>query len=147
MEDVKLVQDFLDLQNFSVYNIWFFKEVDGEGKFYYEVWLVFVFGLEFFLDFEVIFKLKSYEFWGSFFQVIWGDYVFIFQKVVEQLEKVKVYVVNSYQGQMLVQYIESFIQGFIEVYKRGFCFWIQDKGFIVESYIGFIESYCDFFGF
>uniref|UniRef100_A0A2K5Z0R1 Dipeptidyl peptidase 3 n=1 Tax=Mandrillus leucophaeus TaxID=9568 RepID=A0A2K5Z0R1_MANLE len=98
------------------------------------------------LDSEMTSKLKSYEFRGSPFQVTRGDYAPILQKVVEQLEKAKVYAANSHQGQMLAQYIESFTQGSIEAHKRGSRFWIQDKGPIVESYIGFIESYRDPFG-
>ncbi|XP_023391590.1 dipeptidyl peptidase 3 [Pteropus vampyrus] len=98
------------------------------------------------LDSEMTSKLKSYEFQGSHFQVTRGDYAPILQKVVEHLEKAKTYAANSHQEQMLAQYIESFTQGSIEAHKRGSRFWIQDKGPIVESYIGFIESYRDPFG-
>ncbi|XP_034788978.2 dipeptidyl peptidase 3 isoform X3 [Pan paniscus] len=146
MEDAKLAQDFLDSQNLSAYNTRLFKEVDGEGKPHYEVRLASVLGSEPSLDSEVTSKLKSYEFRGSPFQVTRGDYAPILQKVVEQLEKAKAYAANSHQGQMLAQYIESFTQGSIEAHKRGSRFWIQDKGPIVESYIGFIESYRDPFG-
>ncbi|XP_072870486.1 dipeptidyl peptidase 3 isoform X4 [Chlorocebus sabaeus] len=146
MEDAKLAQDFLDSQNLSAYNTRLFKEVDGEGKPHYEVRLASVLGSEPSLDSEMTSKLKSYEFRGSPFQVTRGDYAPILQKVVEQLEKAKVYAANGHQGQMLAQYIESFTQGSIEAHKRGSRFWIQDKGPIVESYIGFIESYRDPFG-
>nr|XP_054097054.1 dipeptidyl peptidase 3 isoform X5 [Callithrix jacchus] len=146
MEDAKLAQDFLDSQNLSAYNTRLFKEVDREGKPHYEVRLASVLGTEPSPDSEVTSKLKSYEFRGSPFQVTRGDYAPILQKVVEQLDKAKAYAANSHQKQMLAQYIDSFTQGSIEAHKRGSRFWIQDKGPIVESYIGFIESYRDPFG-
>ncbi|KAK2100102.1 bifunctional diacylglycerol diphosphate phosphatase/phosphatidate phosphatase [Saguinus oedipus] len=146
MEDAKLAQDFLDSQNLSAYNTRLFKEVDKEGKPHYEVRLASVLGTEPSPDSEVTSKLKNYEFRGSPFQVTRGDYAPILQKVVEQLDKAKAYAANSHQKQMLAQYIDSFTQGSIEAHKRGSRFWIQDKGPIVESYIGFIESYRDPFG-
>uniref|UniRef100_A0A673UBQ9 Dipeptidyl peptidase 3 n=1 Tax=Suricata suricatta TaxID=37032 RepID=A0A673UBQ9_SURSU len=146
MEDAKLAQDFLDSQNLSAYNTRLFKDVDQEGKPRYEVRLASVLGTEPALHSEMASRLKSYEFRGSRFQVTRGDYAPILQKVVEQLEKAKAYAANSRQEQMLAQYVESFTQGSIEAHKRGSRFWIQDKGPIVESYIGFIESYRDPFG-
>uniref|UniRef100_A0A5F8HH33 Dipeptidyl peptidase 3 n=1 Tax=Monodelphis domestica TaxID=13616 RepID=A0A5F8HH33_MONDO len=91
-------------------------------------------------------KLKNYEFEGCRFQVSRGDYSPLLRKVVEHLEKAKAYAANSFQEQMLGQYVESFTQGSIDAHKKGSQFWIQDKGPIVESYIGFIESYRDPFG-
>ncbi|XP_064432200.1 dipeptidyl peptidase 3 isoform X4 [Mirounga angustirostris] len=146
MEDAKLAQDFLDSQNLSAYNTRLFKGVPQDGKPCYEVRLASVLGMEPALHSEMTSKLKSYEFQGSHFQVTRGDYAPILQKVVEHLEKAKAYAANSQQEQMLAQYIESFTQGSIEAHKRGSRFWIQDKGPIVESYIGFIESYRDPFG-
>ncbi|MEJ1273543.1 dipeptidylpeptidase 3 [Cricetulus griseus] len=146
MEDAKLAQDFLDSQNLSAYNTRLFKVVDQEGKSHYEVRLASVLNTDPALDSELTSKMKSYEFQGSHFQVTRGDYAPILQKVVEHLEKAKAYAANSHQEQMLAQYMESFTQGSIEAHKRGSRFWIQDKGPIVESYIGFIESYRDPFG-
>ncbi|XP_008820495.1 dipeptidyl peptidase 3 isoform X1 [Nannospalax galili] len=146
MEDAKLAQDFMDSQNLSAYNTRLFKVVDQEGKPHYEVRLASVLNTDPALDSEVTYKLKNYEFQGSHFQVTRGDYAPILQKVVEHLEKAKAYAANSHQEQMLAQYMESFTQGSIEAHKRGSRFWIQDKGPIVESYIGFIESYRDPFG-
>ncbi|XP_069874271.1 dipeptidyl peptidase 3 [Dipodomys merriami] len=146
MEDAKLAQDFLDSQNLSAYNTRLFKEVDRDGKTSYEVRLASMLYKDPFLDSEVTPKLKNYEFRGSHFQVTRGDYGPILQKVVEHLEKAKAYAANSLQEQMLAQYMESFTHGSIEAHKRGSRFWIQDKGPIVESYIGFIESYRDPFG-
>ncbi|XP_054999150.1 dipeptidyl peptidase 3 isoform X3 [Sorex araneus] len=136
----------LGKENLSAYNTRLFKEVGQDGRPHYQVRLASALSSEPALDSDVAPKLKSYDFQGSRFQVTRGDYAPILQKVVDHLEKAKAYAANSHQEQMLAQYTESFMQGSIEAHKRGSRFWIQDKGPIVESYIGFIESYRDPFG-
>lgn len=58
------------------------------------------------------------------------------------LETVK-YAANCYQEQMLEQYANSFKTGDLDFHKCGSELWVKDQGPIVESYIGFIESYRD----
>ncbi|XP_038620187.1 dipeptidyl peptidase 3-like isoform X1 [Tachyglossus aculeatus] len=146
LEDAKLAQSFLDAQNLSAYNTRLFKELDEQGKPLYEVRLASVLSGDSAPDSDVTPKLKSSEFKGCHFRVTRGDYAPILKKVVEHLEKAKAYAANSHQEQMLAQYIASFTHGSIEAHKEGSRHWIRDKGPIVESYIGFIESYRDPFG-
>ncbi|XP_020823931.1 dipeptidyl peptidase 3 [Phascolarctos cinereus] len=146
LEDAKLAQSFLDSQNLSAYNTRLFKGTDADGKPCFEVRLASILREEITPDSDMVPKLKSYDFEGCRFQVTRGDYSPLLQKVVEHLEKAKAYAANSHQEQMLSQYVESFTEGSIEAHKKGSRHWIQDKGPIVESYIGFIESYRDPFG-
>ncbi|KAJ7307403.1 hypothetical protein JRQ81_009419 [Phrynocephalus forsythii] len=145
MDDAKLAQDFLDSQNISAYNTRLFKtQVDGEVT--YEVRLASVVSDEAQLEGDMTAKMKCFQFGGCVFQVTCGDYAPLLQKVVENLQKAQQHAANATQTEMLAHYITSFTQGSITAHKEGSRCWIRDKGPIVESYIGFIESYRDPYG-
>uniref|UniRef100_A0A8L0DU80 Dipeptidyl peptidase 3 n=1 Tax=Oncorhynchus mykiss TaxID=8022 RepID=A0A8L0DU80_ONCMY len=143
LEDAELAQKFLDSKNLSAYNTRLFKK-KSEGKSCYEVRLASAVQegeSDYFLFLKAI-----YDFEDRVFTVSRGDYDHLMKKVSENLEKAKDHAANENQKRMLEEYSRSFTFGSVEAHKEGSRFWIKDKGPIVESYIGFIESYRDPFG-
>ena len=70
-----------------------------------------------------------------------GDYAPLMARVLSQIRQAEAHVANDSQLQMLQRYGASFELGSIEEHKDASRHWIQDKSPIIESYIGFIESY------
>ncbi|CAB1315945.1 unnamed protein product [Coregonus sp. 'balchen'] len=122
LEDAELAQKFLDSKVFI--HVLKFVLLDGEGET----------------------GCGRYDFEDCVFTVSRGDYAHLMKKVSENLEKAKDHAANENQKRMLEEYSRSFTFGSVEAHKEGSRFWIKDKGPIVESYIGFIESYRDPFG-
>ncbi|KAI6122916.1 peptidase family M49-domain-containing protein [Pisolithus croceorrhizus] len=78
--------------------------------------------------------------------VEYGDFSEPLSKVIVALQEAKKHTANETQTKMLECYIKSFETGSIEEHKKGSTYWVQDVGPVVESYIGFIESYVDPYG-
>ncbi|KAI6039215.1 peptidase family M49-domain-containing protein [Pisolithus marmoratus] len=78
--------------------------------------------------------------------VEYGDFSEPLSKVITALQEAKKYTANETQTQMLECYIKSFETGSIEEHKKGSTYWVKDIGPVVESYIGFIETYVDPYG-
>ncbi|XP_029557347.1 dipeptidyl peptidase 3-like [Salmo trutta] len=145
LEDAELAQRFLDSKNLSAYNTRLFKK-KSEGKASYEVRLASAVQKDCAVDGEGETRCGRYNFEDCVFTVSRGDYDHLMKKVSENLEKAKDHAANENQKRMLEGYSRSFTFGSVEAHKEGSRFWIKDKGPIVESYIGFIESYRDPFG-
>uniref|UniRef100_A0A8C7Z5A5 Dipeptidyl peptidase 3 n=1 Tax=Oryzias sinensis TaxID=183150 RepID=A0A8C7Z5A5_9TELE len=142
LEDAELAQRFLDSKKLSAYNTRLFKRSDG-GKVCYEVRLASAVQK---VDGEKETSCGTFTFEDKEFIVKRGDYCPLMEKVCFYLQQAEAYAANENQQKMLEQYRHSFNFGSVESHKEGSRFWIKDKGPIVESYIGFIESYRDPFG-
>ncbi|KAH9508561.1 bifunctional diacylglycerol diphosphate phosphatase/phosphatidate phosphatase [Bulinus truncatus] len=150
-EDAKIAQEFLDAKEISPYNTRLFKTKNhGTGEIQYEVRLAsvesgaasdipgYVFGETSFVPKELGRELK--------FTVTRGDYSPLVSLVVDELKAAQTHAANDLEKEMLGEYVKSFFNGSILAHKDGSRFWIRNKGPIVETYIGFIESYRDPFG-
>ncbi|XP_072101870.1 dipeptidyl peptidase 3 [Mobula birostris] len=146
LKDAELAQKFLDSKRISAYNTRLFKTAGEDGAPLYEVRLASVIKDDTPSKGESDNKCGAYEFEGVKFRVTRGDYSPLMKKVVENLEKAKSYASTPNVEQMLGHYTRSFTTGSIEAHKEGSKHWIRDEGPIVESYIGFIESYRDPYG-
>ncbi|EIW85196.1 aflatoxin-detoxifizyme [Coniophora puteana RWD-64-598 SS2] len=78
--------------------------------------------------------------------VEYGDFSEALKKASVALTEAKKYAANDNQVAMLDGYIESLDTGSIEAHKRGSKHWVKDIGPVVESYLGFIETYVDPYG-
>ncbi|KAJ3589221.1 hypothetical protein NHX12_010068 [Muraenolepis orangiensis] len=145
LEDAELAQKFLDSRKLSAYNTRLFKKENG-AKMCYEVRLASAVQKDCVVDGEESSHCGSFDFEDKEFTVKRGDYAQIMEKVSHYLEKAQTHAANENQKRMLEEYRRSFTFGSIEAHKEGSRYWIKDKGPIVESYIGFIESYRDPFG-
>lgn len=145
LEDAELAQKFLDSKNLSAYNTRLFKREDG-GKASYEVRLASAVQKDCAVDGECESCCGSFSFQDKEFSVKRGDYGPLMEKVSHYLDQAQAYAANDNQRKMLQEYSRSFTLGSISAHKEGSRYWIKDKGPIVESYIGFIESYRDPFG-
>ncbi|KAF8338075.1 aflatoxin-detoxifizyme, partial [Cantharellus anzutake] len=76
----------------------------------------------------------------------YGDFSAPLAKSVEHLKEAKKYVANVHEAKMLEGYIESFRTGNMDAYKEASINWVKDVGPVVESYIGFVETYVDPYG-
>ena len=83
---------------------------------------------------------------GCGFRVVRGDYAPLLGKVNGFLEKAVEHASNDTEKAMLRDYIESFRTGSLQKHKDGSLHWIRNKSPIVETYIGFIETYRDPYG-
>ncbi|KAF8554646.1 hypothetical protein OG21DRAFT_1412103 [Imleria badia] len=77
--------------------------------------------------------------------VEYGDFSESLTKVVAALQQAKKYTANDNQTAMLDGYTKS-QTGSIEEHQKGSTAWVKDVGPVVESYIGFIETYVDPYG-
>jgi dipeptidyl-peptidase-3 len=78
--------------------------------------------------------------------VEYGDFAGPLQKAIAALEEAKKHAANDNQVAMITGYIKSFETGSVSDHKEASKYWVKDVGPVVESYLGFIETYVDPYG-
>lgn len=126
------VKKWMKKKQLEPYNTRCFK-TEKNGKISYEIRLAGVNCCE----------IESEDLGEAVYSLTSGDYSPLLKKVVEYLQQAIPYSSNETQSNMLSAYIESFTTGSLQKHKEGSRFWIQDKAPVIETYIGFIETYRD----
>jgi dipeptidyl-peptidase-3 len=85
----------------------------------------------------------EYQFEGNIIIVKAGDFSNCMRSVVDNLSAAVPYAANDIQRMMLGYYVNHFLTGDIETHKNSQRRWIADRGPVVETDIGFIETYLD----
>lgn len=83
----------------------------------------------------------EFEGWNMVYQ--YGDFGAELAKVNAALEKAHGYAANDEQREMVRDYIRHFQEGHISLHKDAMRHWVRDQGPVVETNLGFIETYRD----
>ncbi|KAK2776132.1 hypothetical protein FQN53_002863 [Emmonsiellopsis sp. PD_33] len=80
---------------------------------------------------------------GKTLKLVYGDYSEEMAKIAESIKQAGLNAANEIQQKMHVEYEKSYTTGSLEAYKESQRYWIRDLGPMVESDLGFVETYRD----
>lgn len=80
---------------------------------------------------------------GKKLTLVFGDYIEELAKIALHIKKAGLNAANDTQKSMMDEYAKSFGTGSLDAYKEAQKLWVKDVGPVVESNLGFVESYRD----
>lgn len=127
-EDLKLVKEVLLKEKVDILNTRAFKHQNGD--------IMITVG-------SIDHSSRSVEHAGRKFEIRFGEFSSYLKDMNYYLERAMTYAANDNQREMIRFYIEHYKTGSIEVHKDSQRKWIADKGPVVETNMGWIETYID----
>ncbi|KAK9815829.1 hypothetical protein WJX72_010388 [[Myrmecia] bisecta] len=88
-------------------------------------------------------RADAVEFEGAQIVVVHGDFSEEMAVVAAELQQAQQHAANDTQRRMVAEYVRHFQGGDVEAHKASQRLWIADRGPVVETNIGFIETYRD----
>ncbi|GAM17970.1 hypothetical protein SAMD00019534_011450 [Acytostelium subglobosum LB1] len=141
--EIDIVQEYLDSKSISGYNTRLFKKkllVNNKSSSKTTVYQVLV------ASADKPSPTAPVHFKGLDIQLVYGDWNHVMKKVIDNLQEARSHVANDIQLEMTDKYIESFKTGSIDAHKDSQRWWVKDISPVIETNIGFIESYRDPYG-
>jgi dipeptidyl-peptidase-3 len=129
-----MIDTFMKEQKISPLNTRLIKDADG-----FEVKLA---STKVALEKEIPY-LKDHTYEGHKIRVTRGDFDFAMNEIVQNLKLARHYAANDTQREMLDEYVQNFITGDMEYHKEAMKRWIKDVDPVIETNIGYIETYLD----
>ncbi|CAK7206395.1 hypothetical protein SEUCBS139899_009187 [Sporothrix eucalyptigena] len=80
---------------------------------------------------------------GATIRLVYGDYATEMAEIAKNIAQAAVHADNETETKMHEAYAKSFSEGSLLAFKDSQRYWIRDKGPMVETNIGFIETYRD----
>ncbi|KAL2757529.1 hypothetical protein ACRALDRAFT_1028798 [Sodiomyces alcalophilus JCM 7366] len=92
---------------------------------------------------DTVFTVEDGALKGKTIKLVYGDYAAEMKNISSYIAKAGEHSDNETQASMHKAYAKSFHDGSLLTFKDSQRYWIRDKGPMVESNIGFIETYRD----
>ncbi|KAI4237273.1 MAG: hypothetical protein LQ349_001990 [Xanthoria aureola] len=91
---------------------------------------------------DTVFDLNG-KLQGKKLELVYGDHIEELAKIALHIKKAGLNAANDTQKQMMDEYAKSFGSGSLNAFKKSQELWVKDIGPLVETNIGFIETYRD----
>ena len=127
-KDAEFIKEFMEKNKLYFENTRLFKTADG--GFQIKV-----------ASAETEVEITTYE--GVTIEIVKGDYSPIMRRISQYLERCIPSAKNDIQRDMIKHYSAHFLTGDIEEHRDSQRLWITDINPVIETNIGFIESYVD----
>lgn len=91
---------------------------------------------------ETVFELPG-RLRGKELELVFGDHIEELAKIALHIKKAGLNAANDTQKRMMDEYAKSFGSGSLNAFKESQKLWVKDIGPMVETNIGFVETYRD----